>query len=100
MQATKRVLAFSSSRNGNGGYLEQVAPYVKEFLGEAVRTIAFIPFAAGDGDYESYSNKVRAALSKQYNIVTVTHDNPVEMIKNADAIIIGGGNTFKLLHDL
>lgn len=100
MQNHPRILAFSSSRTGNSGYLETAAPLIKEFLGDQPITIAFIPFAAVDGDYEAYTNKVREALPKQYHIVTVTHHDAVETINDADAIITGGGNTFKLLHDL
>lgn len=96
----KRILAFSSSRKGNSAYLEFVAPYVKEFVGDKDLTIAFIPFAAADGNYEVYTNKVREALSKKYKVVTATHHNAVDVINVADVIMVGGGNTFKLLHDL
>ena len=96
----KRILAFSSSRVGSGGYLEAAAPEIIQFLGDKVLTIAFVPFAAVDGDYDSYTNSVRAALPSQYNIVTVTHDNAITVIDSADAVMVGGGNTFKLLHDL
>lgn len=100
MPNQQRILAFSSSRTGNSAYLETAAPLIKEFLGDAAINIAFIPFAAVDGDYESYTNKVREALPQQYNIVTVTHHEAANIINTADAIITGGGNTFKLLHDL
>ncbi len=100
MQPTQRILALSSSRTGNSGYLEMALPLIKEFLGEKELTVAFIPFAAVDGNYDDYTNKVREALPAQYNIVTVTHHNAVDTINTADVIITGGGNTFKLLHDL
>jgi dipeptidase E len=96
----QRILAFSSSRTGNGGYLQSAAPVINQFLGNSEVTIAFVPFASVDGDYETYTNNVRAALPAQYHIVTVTHDNALAMIEDADAIMVGGGNTFKLLHDL
>jgi dipeptidase E len=94
----QRILAFSSSRTGNGGYLETTAPVINNFLGNANATIAFVPFASVDTNYEAYTDKVRAALP--YNIVTVTHENATDIISAADAIMVGGGNTFKLLHDL
>ena len=96
----QRILAFSSSRTGNGGYLETAAPVIKNFLGDSALTIAFVPFASVDDDYETYCNMVRAALPVEYNIVTVTHHNALAVIESADAIMVGGGNTFKLLHDL
>lgn len=100
MHTHKRILALSSSRTGNSGYLETALPLVNEFLGTNSLTIAFIPFAAVDGDYESYTGKVRAALPAHYQLITVTHQNCIEVISSADVIMTGGGNTFKLLHDL
>jgi dipeptidase E len=96
-----RVLAFSSSRVGSSGYLETAAPVIKKFLGDAPLNIAFIPFASVNPDYEVYSNMVRSGLSAfNYNIKTVQGDTAKTTIENADAIMVGGGNTFKLLHDL
>lgn len=96
----QRILAFSSSRTGNGGYLQSAAPVIREFLGEQPLTIAFVPFAAVENDYEDYTANVRAALPQPYEIVTVTNDNAVAVIEKADAVMVGGGNTFKLLHHL
>lgn len=96
-----RVLAFSSSKEGNYGYLETAVPVIKNFLGEEQLNIAFIPFASVDVDYETYTNKVRTALQGlSYKIHTVNTDNARAIIEKADVIITGGGNTFKLLHDL
>jgi len=96
----QRILAFSSSRTGNGGYLETAAPVIDQFLNKPKASIAFIPFASADNDYEAYASKVRAALLHTYNILTVTNDNAATVIEAADVIMVGGGNTFKLLHDL
>jgi dipeptidase E len=96
-----RLLAFSSSRVGNSSYLETAAPVIKKFLGDAPMNIAFVPFASVSPDYEVYSNMVRNGLSAfSYNIQTVQGDTAKKTIENADAIMVGGGNTFKLLHDL
>lgn len=96
-----KVLAFSSSRVGNSSYLETAAPVIKQFLGDAPMNIAFVPFASVSPDYEVYSNMVHNGLSAfNYTIQTVQGDTAKKTIENADAIMVGGGNTFKLLHDL
>lgn len=97
----QRILAFSSSRVGNGGYLEAAAPVIGSFLGTELLKIAFIPFAGVGIDADAYTNKVRAALlAFPYQIITVTSENAKDSIAQADVIMVGGGNTFKLLHDL
>ena len=96
-----KVLAFSSSRVGNGSYLETAAPVIKNFLGDEALHIAFIPFASVTPDYEVYANMVRNGIAALPHIInTVTPDNAKSVIENADVIMVGGGNTFKLLHDI
>lgn len=95
------VLALSSSRAGGGGYLEAAAPLIKDFLGTAAKKVAFIPFAAVDRKYEDYTAMVREGLKGlPHTVETVMPQKAKEVIEGADVIMIGGGNTFKLLHDL
>lgn len=96
-----RILAFSSSRMGNDVYLEMAVPFIKELLGETKLDIAFIPFASVENDFDDYTLKVKKGLENlPYTITTVTPDNATETIAKATAILVGGGNTFKLLHDV
>ncbi len=96
-----RILAFSSSRVGNGTYLQTAVPFIKDLLGDAMLQIAFIPFASVDNDFENYTVKVKKGLETlPYSITTVTPENAAETIAKAAAIMVGGGNTFKLLHDI
>jgi dipeptidase E len=96
----KQVLAFSSSKTGNSGYLETASPVIKRFLGNTPLNIAFIPFAATDNNYEAYTSAVRQALPSLYTINTVMPGNAAAIITKSQVIMTGGGNTFKLLHDL
>ncbi|MEP6712001.1 MAG: dipeptidase PepE [Ferruginibacter sp.] len=99
--STTRLLAFSSSRVGDGSYLEAAVPLVKNFLGNEVTDIAFIPFASVTKDYEEYLANVNAAFaSLPFQIKLVLPDNATEIISKAGAIMVGGGNSFKLLHDI
>jgi dipeptidase E len=95
-----RVLAFSSSRAGGGAYLQNAAPAIRQLLGDAPLQIAFIPFAAID-DYEGYGRRVEEGLGAMPHTLHVAHPrNVVSLVENCDAVMIGGGNTFKLLHHL
>lgn len=96
-----RILAFSSSRVGNNGYLQMALPVIKNFLEDKALTIAFIPFASVDNNYETYTAMVQTALKElPHSILIVNPDNAKAVIEKADVIMVGGGNTFKLLHDI
>jgi dipeptidase E len=97
----KRVLAFSSSKVNNTAYLENAVPVIKDFLGDKPLHIAFIPFADADNNYDGYLAKVRKGLEElPYSFEVVKHEGAGSVIEQADAILVGGGNTFKLLHHL
>ncbi len=96
----KSILAFSSSRAGDSGYLEPALPIIRDFLGKDKRRIAFIPYASVDC-YGDYFLKVSEALkSLPHQIVLVVPENANQVLEECDCIMVGGGNTFKLLHDL
>src|SRR5262249_18818479 len=57
------------------------------------RTVAFVPFAAHD--HAAYTAKIRERFGRMgFEVV------PVEAIERADAVFVGGGNTFRLLKAL
>lgn len=95
----RNILAFSSSKVGSSEYLEDALPIIKDFLGNNKIDIAFIPFASAYS-YIDYFDKVNNAIGIKYNLILVNPDNARETISSANAIMVGGGNTFKLLHDL
>ncbi len=98
---SKRILAFSSSRVGNSSYLETSVPIIEKFLDDKPLHIAFIPFASVEKDYETYADNVRTALQSLVHTITIVeHHNAKNIIDQSDVILVGGGNSFKLLHDI
>lgn len=98
---SKTILAFSSSRSGNSGFLEKATPVIEELLGSKPTNIAFIPFADANKKYEEYALAVQNALrNTAFKINVVFPSTATSVIENSEAILVGGGNTFKLLHDI
>lgn len=96
-----KILALSSSRVGGGVFLEKAVPLVIDFIDKKPLNIAFVPFASVQKDYEAYGNMVKQAFeSLPYKVDTVIPGTAKSTLQNADVIMIGGGNTFKLLHDI
>jgi dipeptidase E len=87
-----RLLLNSSSNVHGYGYLDHAEPELRPFLA-GVRRVAFVPFAAADHD--AYIAKVRARLALMELEVIGFED-----LDRADAIFVGGGNTFRLLEKL
>ena len=99
--ASKKILALSSSRIGNSGFLEKSALVINKFIGSKATNIAFIPFADANKKYEEYGVAVKEGLrNSAIEINVVFPENATSVVEKADAILVGGGNTFKLLHDL
>jgi len=87
-----RLLLISSSNVHGYGYLDHPAPFMRAFLGGA-RRVAFVPFAAHDHD--AYTAKVRDRLARmELDVVSI------DDLNRAEAIFVGGGNTFRLLKTL
>lgn len=90
------LLLISNSTMHGGGYLEHCAAEIKDFLGDRKR-VMFVPFALADHDgYAQKASEVFAAMGHDLDSVH-KHTSPVAAIDGADAVFIGGGNTFRLL---
>lgn len=96
-----KLLLLSNSTIPGQPYLDWPKSLIKRFLQPNANAI-FIPYAAVTFSYEKYEEMVSGALAEiGINVRSVHHfDDPVEAVKNADAVLVGGGNTFKLTHDL
>ncbi len=96
-----RLLLISNSTHYNGGYLDHCAPAIQSFLGSSVRRVLFVPHALADRD--GYAAKVRARFRTLGYEVDAIHEGsvrPVNAVGGAEAVFIGGGNTFRLVDAL
>jgi dipeptidase E len=75
-------------------------PHVKTFLGSSKKKLVFIPFAAVTLSYDEYAEKVKEVFSNMgYDVESLHHwQDKQKAILNADGFIVGGGNSFALLH--
>jgi dipeptidase E len=96
----KRLLLLSNSTKFGEDYLFYPRQEIKNFLGNSVKKIVFIPFAGVTASYEEYAAKVGKVFKDiGYDTETVNlTENYREVLKKAEAIVIGGGNTFHLAH--
>ncbi len=95
----KRLLLISSSKVYGGGYLDHAQAEISNLLGPT-HTLLFVPFALMD--YEGYSATARGFFERiGYKLESIhTSADPVQAVREAEAIFIGGGNTFRLLKRL
>jgi dipeptidase E len=101
-----RLMLVSNSTLYGSGYLDHCAAAIASFLGPAVRRVLFVPYALFDRD--AYAAKARARFEAMGYGLDSVHDfpgGPVHAVERAEALFIGGGNTFRLLdamwtHDL
>ena len=98
----KKIIIASTSTIHGSDYLEYLLDELKVFFKD-VNTILFIPYARPSGiSHDTYTEKVKDAFSKINKTVIGIHTykNPVSAIEKAEAIFVGGGNTFVLLNQL
>lgn len=95
------LLLLSSSRVGETQYLAHALDMIKNKL-NGITELLFIPYAGVTMSYDEYTEKVQRALTTIGVNVTGIHEfsDPVAAINSAQAIAVGGGNTFHLLHQL
>jgi dipeptidase E len=95
----KRLLLISNSTLHGSGYLDHAEAEIRSFLGD-VKRVLFVPFALHDRD--GYAATAQRRFDEMgYELWSVhTAINPAQAVNDANAIFIGGGNTFRLLKAL
>jgi dipeptidase E len=93
-----RLLLLSNSTNFGGTFLGHAGDWLRgHFTG--VRSVLFVPFAAVRFSYDEFVRKVAEKLGPLGVEVRGIHAaaDPVAAVRTAEAIAVGGGNTFQLL---
>jgi len=93
-----KLLLISNSTNAGEEYLDYPKQYIHDFLGTSHQKALFIPYAGVSLSFDDYEKKVKARFNEiRHDIESIHHFNdPVQAVNNAQAIVIGGGNTFHL----
>jgi dipeptidase E len=94
-----RLLLISNSTNPGEEYLAYPGERIKAFLGKNPVKALFIPYAAVTFSFDEYESRVTERFrALGHEIISIHHfTDPVEAVKTASAIVVGGGNTWKLL---
>jgi dipeptidase E len=94
-----RLLLLSNSTQFGRPMLEHAEVAVRDHF-EGLRTVLFVPFALKDHD--AYTSAVAGPLSGCGLEVKGLHteDDPVAAVEAAEAVYVGGGNTFRLLREM
>lgn len=90
-----RLLLLSNSTIHGEGFLDWAEDTIKDYLGTR-RRITFVPFALHDQD--GYARTARERLGRMGFSVESAHEGDARAnVRGADAVFVGGGNTFRLL---
>lgn len=97
-----RLLLISNSTNPGEPYLDYPKNNIKAFLGSEPKNALFVPYAAVTFSYDEYEEKVNARFAEIGHRVTGIHRfaDPAEAVGTAEAIVVGGGNTWQLVKTL
>jgi dipeptidase E len=95
-----KLLLISNSTNAGEAYLEYCKQHIADFLQQHnVRKILFFPFAAVTFSFDIYQQKVKEKLEPfGIEVDSIHHySDAKKAVVEAQAIVVGGGNTFHLL---
>ena len=94
-----RLLLLSNSTNFGEKYLDHAMAEILAFLGP-VKRLTFVPFALAD--HEAYTARARDRFAREgIEVAALRADRGrSDSLDAADAIFVGGGNTYRLLRAL
>jgi dipeptidase E len=94
-----RLLLLSNSTNHGGTFLGHAEDMLAAFLGKDVKRILFVPYAAVRFSFDDFATKVAERFGPLGYEVDSVHRaaDPRAAVEAAEAVVVGGGNTFQLL---
>jgi len=97
-----RLLLLGNSKNQKEPYLGHAESEITRLLGNKRANVLFIPYAQVLPSFDLFAATAREGFQRMgYDLASIhMSDDPHEAIREAEAIVIGGGNTFHLLHKL
>ncbi len=97
-----RLLLISNSTNAGEEYLDYPKDNIRTFLGKSEMKALFVPYAGVTISFNDYEKKVKERFCEiGHDIVSIHRfDDPVKAVEDAEAIVVGGGNTFRLIEML
>jgi dipeptidase E len=97
-----RLLLLSNAKREGMGYLEHARGHFQSFLGNDVREILFVPYAAVTKSHDQFVEQIRPVFDSIGIRVTGIHavPDPREAVRKAQAVVVGGGSTWRLLREL
>jgi len=102
MNSKIRLLLLSSSRTPGMLPLEHARAFIREFLGSQVRRVLFVPYAMVMHSHAVLAERVAAEFEPLGYGFTSLHTctDPAAAVEEAEALVVSGGNTFRLLHEI
>jgi dipeptidase E len=94
-----RLLLISNSTNPGEPYLDYPKNHIRAFLGNSPVQALFIPYAGVTISFDEYEAKVQERFAEVgHQIHSIHHaSDPIAALEAAEAIVVGGGNTFQLI---
>lgn len=104
-RSKQKALLLSSSGYKDTGFLNHALEWIGEFINNndlKGKRFAFVPYASVRRSYDELEERVKKLIEPLGVEIFSVHrgGSAKEVIMSADGILVSGGNTFKLVHDL
>ena len=99
----RHLLLISNSTNAGEAYLawprQAIADFFKHF---GIKRVLFVPYAGVAPGYDAYAQKVGKVFAEMGVGLDSVHttEYPITAVQQAECIVVGGGNTFHLVHEM